>query len=134
MHPVIHKFKQKKITRRRKVLSFPFKVLRRAEMKFFLYFLIFPSVILCAKKHFLIEHAVDCPGTENLPIHSFIEVNNSANVPNKIYFSGYIEVKEKITGPLDFVYEVNRCDLKAENCEKFTGMKVIKFLLLVYLK
>lgn len=98
------------------------------EMKFYLIFLVFfPSFILAAKKHFHIEHAVDCPESENLPIHTYVEVNNTANVPNKIFFSGYLEIKEKVLGPLEFNYEVNRCDLKAEKCEKFTAMKVKSF-------
>lgn len=97
-----------------------------SEMKFHLIFLVFfpLSLVLAAKKIFQIDHAVDCPESEHLAIHTFVEVNNTANVPNKIFFSGYLEVKEKVVGPLEFNYEVNRCDLKAEKCEKFTGIKV----------
>lgn len=94
-----------------------------AKFPVFLLFVLLP-LVLGAKKNFVVEHAVDCPGTENLPIHTFVNVNKTANVPNKIYFSGYIEVKEKISGPLDFNYEINRCNLNAENCERYTGMKV----------
>ena len=96
-------------------------------MKFYLIFLVFfpsSSLVLAAKKNFHIEHAVDCPESVNLAIHSFVEVNNTANVANKIFFSGYLEVREKVVGPLEFNYEVNRCDLKAEKCEKYTGIKV----------
>lgn len=91
---------------------------------FFIVLIITPSLILAAQKNFQVEHAEDCPGMEHLPIHSVISVNNSANLPNKIFYSGFIEVKEKIPGPLEFTFEVNRCNPKAENCEKYTGMKV----------
>ena len=53
-----------------------------------------------------------------------MEVNANLNKPNKIYAFGYANVTEKINYPVEFSYELNRCDLKNSKCEKFETMKV----------
>lgn len=67
---------------------------------------------------------MNCPGEENLSCSLHFDVNNTANIPNKIFFSAHIDVIEKVPAPFEFAYEVNRCDLKAEKCEKYSSMKV----------
>lgn len=86
--------------------------------------LIFLPLILAVKKIFLIEHIVNCSGGEDLPLDFHLEVNNSAKIPNRLFLSGYLEAKQKVTGPLELSSEDNRCDLNSENCEKHSGFKV----------
>lgn len=96
------------------------------KTQFFLLFL--PALVFGASKNFAIEYVVDCPGEEGLPITSQFNVNNTSNIANKIIFSAQLNVAEKVPGPLEFVFEVNRCDLKGEKCEKYSSIKVSKNL------
>lgn len=92
-------------------------------MKYFCALFLLP-IVLAAKKSFEIQHIVDCPGGDDLPLSFHAEINNTVIIPNQIIFAAYLEAKEKITGPIDLSLEINRCDLKSENCEKITGIKV----------
>lgn len=80
--------------------------------------------VLAAFRNLEIQHIINCPGKNDLPLNFHVKVNNTVLVPNRIIFSGYLESMEKINGPLDLSFEINRCDLKSENCERFTGIKV----------
>jgi hypothetical protein len=81
-------------------------------------------MVFAAMKNYAVEHVADCPGEEKLSISAHFNTNNTANIPNKIFFSGYLEAFEKVPAPLDFAFEINRCDLKGEKCEKYAVMKV----------
>ena len=52
-----------------------------------------------------------------------MQVDPKLNKPNKVYATGYVTVSEKINGPIDILYDINRCDLSNENCEKYSSMK-----------
>lgn len=43
---------------------------------------------------------------------------------NKIMYSGYIEITEEITGEIELVLEVNKCDLEIKACEKYNSLKI----------
>lgn len=81
-------------------------------------------MVFAATKNFAIEYVVDCPGEKNLSISANFNVNNTLNIPNKIFFSAQLDVTEKVPAPIEFAYEINRCDLKGEKCEKYSNMKV----------
>lgn len=94
-------------------------------------FIAFLPTVFAASKVFTLDYAVDCPNENNLPISTHFAIDNSSTVPNKIFYSGYLEVNEKVSAPFEFAYEINRCDLKAEKCERYSSMKVrFKFNLL----
>lgn len=91
--------------------------------------IIFLPIVFAAKKIFSINHIENCANEKGkLPILINFKANNT-NIPNTIFFSGNLEVVEKVPGPLEVSFEVNRCDLKAEKCERYNGMKVSKIKL-----
>lgn len=53
----------------------------------------------------------------------FAAVNSSAGIANKIFYSGHLEVTEKVPGPLELSIEVNRCDTEMKKCEKHPTQK-----------
>lgn len=63
----------------------------------------------------------NCPGNQSIKF--FVEINTSAAVANKIFFSAHFEVAKKISGPLEFLIDNNRCDVAMEQCEKYPGYK-----------
>ena len=85
--------------------------------------LIFFRIANAAKKNFSIEFFVDCPGRD-LPLSIQIKVNSSLNKANKIWADGYLEAKEKVNGPFEMIFEINRCDLANQNCEVYSKLKV----------
>lgn len=87
--------------------------------------LIYLPYIFAAKKNYEVQHVISCPGEDNTPLEIHVEVNNTTMIPNRVFISGYVEAKEKVSGPLDLSFEANRCNLKSENCEKYTGLKVL---------
>lgn len=87
---------------------------------------LFLGTAFAVQKKFIINHWENCPDKTRLcDIH--LDINQSDNIPNKILFSGYVNVSEKIPGPLELSYETNRCDLDMKKCEPYGGMKVNNF-------
>lgn len=89
-------------------------------------------IILAANRMFEIQHVVNCPGEEDLPLKVYGVVNNTVMVPNRVFLSGYMEAREKVSGPIDLSSEDIRCDLKSQNCEKYFSLKVTFILILIF--
>lgn len=52
--------------------------------------------------------------------------NSSDGLPNRIRYSGFLDVTRDIFGPLELWVEINRCDIAMRNCEKFPTQKFSK--------
>lgn len=92
------------------------------KMKVLLIILVITSQAFAALKLFEMQKWDNCPGKRQIDI--FVEVNNTVPVPNKMFFSGHLDVLEKVTGPLEISFETNRCEHNMEKCEKFSAFKV----------
>lgn len=62
----------------------------------------------------------NCPGNQSIKIN--FTANNAIKVPNKIFFSGYFDVSQYVSGPIKMVIESNRCNLKMTDCDFFPGL------------
>lgn len=91
-------------------------------MKFLALLPFLVTTAFAAQKIYEITQCDNCQG--NQPIMTVLEITNGTLVPNKAQFSGYLEVKEKISGPLEFSFDANRCDFAMKKCEKYNTMKV----------
>ena len=69
----------------------------------------------------------NCKEDQQITLH--MTVNNSTAIPDKISFKGYLEVTEKIPGPLEITIDSNRCDHSMKKCERFSSIKVIFFII-----
>lgn len=67
----------------------------------------------------------NCPGNQSIKF--YVDVNNSAGVANKIFYSGYLDVSKKVPGPMEFVIDVNRCDIEMKKCEQYPGLQFTGF-------
>ena len=69
---------------------------------------------------------VNCPDKKNLLVKSNIGSNATLNKANQVFITGgYMDVSEKIDGPIEILVELIRCDLDNKNCEKFLNLRVI---------
>jgi hypothetical protein len=61
-----------------------------------------------------------CPGDPTpVELHMILPKSTTNNL---IPFSGYIEVKENVTGDLEFSIESSRCTLDLKKCEKYSNI------------
>lgn len=63
----------------------------------------------------------NCPG--NFPISVNVNVSDTSGVSLKFVYSGYFNVSKDISGPLELLLEINRCDLTMTKCEKLLTQK-----------
>lgn len=80
------------------------------------------NIIFAAQKIYEVSKVTNCPGDQ--PILASIVAENISTTPNKIEFSAQLDVSEKVPGPLEFIFDSNKCDLSMKKCEKFTSLKV----------
>lgn len=52
-----------------------------------------------------------------------LNFTNSGKMPNKVIFSGMMIVEKEVKGPIDMIMDVNRCDLKMNDCENYQKLK-----------
>lgn len=91
-------------------------------MRQFILTLLLVNQALGASKLYEIQKFENCQGDQ--PVISHFELKNGTTVPNKIALGGYLEVTEKIPGPLEMSIDANRCDHSMKKCEKFSSTKV----------
>ena len=91
-------------------------------MKFYLLIPLFVSETFAASRLYEMQKFDNCQPNHAIQMRLF--VNNGSAVPDKIAFGGYLEVTEKISGPIELTLDSNRCDFAMKKCEKFSIMKV----------
>lgn len=91
-------------------------------MKFWLLVPLLISETFAASRLYEMQKFDNCQPSFPILMHFF--VNNGSAVPDSIHFGGYLEVTEKISGPLEITLDSNRCDFSLKKCEKFSLMKV----------
>lgn len=57
----------------------------------------------------------------------YIDVKDVTGDPRKIYYSGYFNVSRVVQGPLEFTFDISRCDVSMEKCENYPSLKVPSF-------
>lgn len=55
----------------------------------------------------------------------YVAVNTSSGIANKVFYSGFADVTNEISGPIDFTIETTRCDVDMKKCEKLPSQKVL---------
>ena len=91
-------------------------------MRLFLLLTLIVSQTFAASKLYEITRNANCQGDQIIVSH--IETNNTIAVPNQVNFGGYLEVTEKVLGPLEISIDANRCDHSLKKCEKYSAIKV----------
>ncbi|KAL7049616.1 hypothetical protein ACKWTF_003789 [Chironomus riparius] len=91
-------------------------------MKFYLLVSLLIVETFAASRLYEMQKFDNCQVSHAIQMRLF--VNNGSAVPDKIAFGGYLEVTEKILGPIEFTLDSNRCDFAMKKCEKFSIMKI----------
>lgn len=79
------------------------------------------SFLESSQNEFVIKSFESCPG--NFSGVYQMTSNSSDGLPNRIRYSGILNVVNDIFGPLELWVEINRCDIAMKNCEKFPTQK-----------
>ncbi|CRK89259.1 CLUMA_CG003018, isoform A [Clunio marinus] len=66
--------------------------------------------------HFSITSWENCPGNQTAKF--YIDIKEAFGAPNRVTFSGYIDVEREITSISEVLVETNRCDIEMKTCEK----------------
>lgn len=69
----------------------------------------------------MIKTFENCPG--NFSAINQMTSNSSDGLPNRIRYSGFLDVVREIFGPLELWVDINRCDIAMKNCEKLPTQK-----------